>query len=351
MVDKLVPNDPRVTHHTTTLPSGHTYHYLEALPPSGTTPLATVVLVHGFPDLSFGWRYQIPYLTSSLSLRVIIPDMLGYGLTSAPSPIPPYSYKSLCTDLAALITHTSPGSPIILGGHDWGGAIVWRFALRHPSLLQGVFSICTPYNAPNSQGYLPKRTVIEQFLPNFAYQLQFEDTALESRINASGREGIRKFLNILYGSKDETTGKGHFVANVGIDLALFDPEVTVAKSQLLSEEELEFYVTEYERNGIHGPMNYYRTWDVNYQEEAEDLVKEGKSKVLVPGMIVTATRDTALPPAMAAGMEQFFERGLIKKEVNASHWATWENPEEVNKAIGEFVGELLGKGKGFKASI
>ncbi|KAK4196631.1 putative epoxide hydrolase [Triangularia verruculosa] len=347
MVDKLVPNDTRVKHHTTTLPSGHTYHYLEALP-SGT-PAATVVLVHGFPDLSFGWRYQIPYLTS-LSLRVIVPDMLGYGLTSAPSPIPPYSYKSLCADLAALIKLTSPDSPIILGGHDWGGAIVWRFALRHPELLTGVFSICTPYNAPNSQGYLPKKTVIEQFLPNFAYQLQFEDTALEEKINAAGREGIKKFLNILYGSKDEKTGKTHFVANVGIDLGLFDEGVTVADSKLLSGEELEFYVGEYARNGIHGPLNYYRTWDVNYEEEAADLAKEGKDKIEVPGMIVTATRDAALPPAMAANMEQFFPRGLVKHEVQASHWATWENPGEVNKAVGGFVEQLLGKGK-VKASI
>ncbi|VBB86476.1 Putative epoxide hydrolase [Podospora comata] len=350
MVDKLVPNDPRVKHHTTTLPSGHTYHYLEALPSSGT-PAATVVLIHGFPDLSFGWRHQIPFLTS-LSLRVIVPDMLGYGLSSAPSPIPPYSYKSLSTDLASLIQLVSPSHPIILGGHDWGGAIVWRLALRHPALILGVFSICTPYNAPNSQGYIPKKVLIDQFLPNFAYQLQFEDPTLENKIQAAGRDGIRKFLNILYGSKDGKTGKGHFVANVGIDLSLFDEGVKVEKSELLSEEELEFYVDQYERNGVHAPMNYYRTWDVNYEEEKADLVKEGKSKVEVPGMILTATRDTALPPKMADNMEQFFPRGLIKREVEASHWATWENPEEVNKAIGEFVGELLkGRAKEFKASI
>lgn len=77
--DKLVPNDPRVTHHTVTL-NGHKWHYLLGTPPS---PVGTILLVHGHPDLAFGWRYQVPHLLS-LNLRVIVPDMLGYGDTDAP---------------------------------------------------------------------------------------------------------------------------------------------------------------------------------------------------------------------------------------------------------------------------
>lgn len=79
--DKLVPNDPRVTHHNVTL-NGHKWHYLLGTPPSGT-PAGTILLVHGHPDLAFGWRYQVPHLLS-LNLRVIVPDMLGYGDTDAP---------------------------------------------------------------------------------------------------------------------------------------------------------------------------------------------------------------------------------------------------------------------------
>lgn len=77
--DKLVPNDPRVTHHNVTL-NGHKWHYLLGTPPS---PVGTILLVHGHPDLAFGWRYQVPHLLS-LNLRVIVPDMLGYGDTDAP---------------------------------------------------------------------------------------------------------------------------------------------------------------------------------------------------------------------------------------------------------------------------
>jgi soluble epoxide hydrolase / lipid-phosphate phosphatase len=36
--------------------------------------------IHGFPDLSAGWRYQIP-LFLELGCRVVVPDMMGYGET------------------------------------------------------------------------------------------------------------------------------------------------------------------------------------------------------------------------------------------------------------------------------
>jgi pimeloyl-ACP methyl ester carboxylesterase len=59
MVDKLTPTDSRVQHHTLTIPnSSKTYHYLLAEPPSGTTPSGTALLIHGFPDLAFAWRYR-----------------------------------------------------------------------------------------------------------------------------------------------------------------------------------------------------------------------------------------------------------------------------------------------------
>lgn len=39
-----------------------------------------IILLHGFPDLWYGWRYQIPYLVSK-GYRVITPDLRGYGQT------------------------------------------------------------------------------------------------------------------------------------------------------------------------------------------------------------------------------------------------------------------------------
>ena len=75
------------------------------------------MLVHGFPDLSYGWRYQIPYLTA-LGYQVIAPDMLGYGRSSAPLGTRPYSLKSMSDNLAQLIEEVVSPEQVILGSHD-----------------------------------------------------------------------------------------------------------------------------------------------------------------------------------------------------------------------------------------
>jgi pimeloyl-ACP methyl ester carboxylesterase len=160
MVDKITPNDSRVQYKTANL-NGVTYSYILAEPQG--QPLSTVFLVHGWPDLSLGWRYQVPLLVS-LGLRVVVPDMMGYGGTDAPESPTFYTYKRASDDLAELAKQIGASS-IILGGHDWGGAVVYRFALRYPKLVSAVFSVCTPFAPPR------KEFVDATVLPNFKYQV------------------------------------------------------------------------------------------------------------------------------------------------------------------------------------
>lgn len=61
-----------------------------------------VFLIHGFPDLSFGWHNQISFL-SSLGYRVFAPDILGYARTSTPEDLELYYEKNMAADLASLI--------------------------------------------------------------------------------------------------------------------------------------------------------------------------------------------------------------------------------------------------------
>lgn len=105
------------------------------------------------------------------------------------------------------------------------------------------------------------------------------------------------------------------------------------------------------RNGLHGPLNWYRTGEVNFDEERE-VAAEGPARwrVKMPAMMISAKRDPFLPPWMSANMDRLFD-DLVKHEVDASHWALWEAPNEVNGYIGEFVKHVLGGGKPLKASI
>lgn len=337
--DKLTPNDPRVTHHTFTIDDTKSYHYILANP-SGT-PRATVLLIHGFPDLGFGWRYQVPHLLS-LGLRVIVPDALGYGRSSAPQDLASYSLKSMSADMIALSDHVlgSEKEPIILGGHDWGGALVWRLALWYPERIRAVFSVCTPYGPP-SKTYLSPEQVVQR-LPNFTYQLQLIGPEVEEKIK--GETVTRQFFNGIFGGR-AADGGGILEVSKGV---VFERLDSIGNATLLTPEEVEFYAQEYQRNGMRGPLNWYRTRKVNYDEELE-LIEKGRGKIAAPSLFVLATKDSALPPAMSAGMEAYFDK-LERKEVVASHWALVEAAEEVNGHVGWWLEGVLG-GTGFKASI
>ncbi len=60
-------------------PTQRRYHYLDHRPPPGVPERATLLLLHGFPDFSEGWRSVIAPLRLA-GFRLIIPDLLGYVL-------------------------------------------------------------------------------------------------------------------------------------------------------------------------------------------------------------------------------------------------------------------------------
>ncbi|KAM0276288.1 hypothetical protein ACHAQH_006918 [Verticillium albo-atrum] len=190
------------TRHYTRIGS-NTYHYLLSKPKG--TPLGTVVLLHGFPDLSYGWRYQIPSLTAA-GYQVVAPDMLGYGRSSAPRDLRHFTLKNMSDDLASLIkTIVGNHEQVILGGHDWGGAMVYRAALWHPSLYKGIFSVATPYFPPTTTYVDLADQIAAGMTPSFGYQLQFRDPAVDAKLR--GADKIRQTLLALYGGR---TPQGEF---------------------------------------------------------------------------------------------------------------------------------------------
>ncbi|KAL1655739.1 hypothetical protein SLS61_001763 [Didymella pomorum] len=135
-VQPIRPNgDERIQHKTAVL-NGFTYHYLYAVPNSGKW-IDTVFLIHGWPDLSMGWRYQIPLLVH-LGFRVVAPDMMGYGET------------------------------------------------------------VTPYTAPHKE-YFSTEQLVKGPLPQFAYQLHLASGEVEKSVNDEATIG--QFLRGTYGAK------------------------------------------------------------------------------------------------------------------------------------------------------
>ena len=335
-------NDPRVELKSAHL-NGRTYGYIYMPRASNTPNNGTILLIHGFPDISFGWRYQIPFL-ASLGLDVLAPDCMGYGRTDSPSHgIIDFTYKRIASDMAELC-HQLHLSQVILGGHDWGGAIVYRIALLKPQLIKALFVICTPYNPPVPV-YTPLAIQVATKLPNFGYQLVFASGVLEEQCNTP--LGIRQFLANMFGAR---TPKGEFAFTAEGGPVLSKQKEIEKPSKLISNEELDFYVQEYARHGLRGPLNWYRTQEQNFVDDYAFFFKNGKEMekrvhVEQETLFVLARKDQALKPWMAEKMEARIPK-LVRRDVDAGHWCLWERPEEMNGYIGDWLKErVFGEGK------
>jgi pimeloyl-ACP methyl ester carboxylesterase len=114
-------------------------------------------------------------------------------------------------------------------------------------------------------------------------------------------------------------------------------------------QELEFYSNEFARSGVHGPrmhfniysvgivlifvtVNWYRTREVNYKDELDILDRQ----IQIPTLFIQALRDKALPPHLGKSMAKQVPR-LTLKQVNTSHWALWEKPDEVNDVLATWL--------------
>ncbi|KAG6173806.1 hypothetical protein E4U34_007233 [Claviceps purpurea] len=333
---KLVPHDPRVREETAEI-RGKTYSYIIG-EPKNQQPIDTVFLIHGWPDLNFGWRSQIPFLMS-LGFRVVAPSMVGYAGTSRPEDLKQWSFKSVAADIRALATKfVGEDGQIILGGHDWGGAVVWRVALWHPKLIKAVFSVCTPFHAPNPNWVSLEDHLAAGRLENFRYQLQLAGPDVEEGLQTEQR--IHQFLNGMFGGRGPN-GEYGFTTSGG---AQFDNLALLGPSPLLSREEVDYYAAQYMLQPsppMRGPLNWYRTRRINYEEEVE--LAGSFTQVEPPALFIAATKDAALPPAMSSGMEKYF-KDLTRGEVEATHWALVEATEQVNNQIVEWLVKVLPDG-------
>ena len=125
--------------------NGQTFHVVTAGPLDGPP----VVLLHGFPELSWGWRHQIEPLAAR-GFRVVAPDQRGYGLSSKPAGVRAYRIDTLAADVVAL-AQALGHRRFSLVGHDWGGIVAWRVASDHADHVGRLAII----NAPNLDVALP----------------------------------------------------------------------------------------------------------------------------------------------------------------------------------------------------
>ena len=107
----------------------------------GKGPL--IVLMHGFPEFWYSWRYQIPFLAEH-GYTVVAPDLRGYNETDRPRN--GYDIPTLLRDIEGLIKDLGQQKASIVG-HDWGGVLAWTFAINYPAMTESLIVMNAPHPA------------------------------------------------------------------------------------------------------------------------------------------------------------------------------------------------------------
>uniref|UniRef100_A0A3Q2CHD4 Epoxide hydrolase 2 n=1 Tax=Cyprinodon variegatus TaxID=28743 RepID=A0A3Q2CHD4_CYPVA len=292
-------------------------HYVEM----GSGP--PVLLCHGFPESWYSWRYQIPALAAA-GFRVLALDMKGYGESTAPPDIEEYSQEQLCK--------------VTLVGHDWGGALVWTMARYYPERIRAVASLNTPLFPPD-----PSAPVTEKLkaLPIFDYQIYFQKPGVAE---AELEKDLERTFKIFFSSSSEDWGSCWVLGSAG-GLFVGLPE-QIPRSAMLTEADLQYYVSQFRESGFRGPLNWYRNNQANWKW----MCSLGCFQVLVPALMVTAGKDPVLLPALSQGMEDLIpnlSRGHIE---DCGHWTQMDKPAETNNILISWLKETHGKAGGVQVA-
>ena len=102
-----------------------------------------VVLLHGFPQTSWSWRGVWPALADA-GFRVVAPDLRGYSPGARPQDVEAYEMRCLVGDVVGLLDHLGVRSAHVVG-HDWGAAIAWHLAGRHPERVRTLTTVSVPH--------------------------------------------------------------------------------------------------------------------------------------------------------------------------------------------------------------
>lgn len=283
-----------------------------------------VIFCHGFPELAFSWRHQLDAFAAA-GRWAIAPDQRGYGLTDRPERVEDYDLEHLTADIAGLMD-TLGIERAILCGHDWGGMVVWQFALRYPERTAGVIGVNTPFIP---RGEIDPIAGMRAAFGEDMYIVWFQKPGeADAALAADPERTMRFFMRRpqLTLKEYEALPAEMKTLALGEGLKAFDAAADTA--QLLDDAEVAAFADTFARTGFTGGINWYRNFTRNWERSA-GLVE----KVDAPALMVMAENDVVLSPAMTEGMERYvpdLERHLVER---SGHWTQQEYPEEVNRAL------------------
>ena len=130
-----------------------------------------VLLIHGFPDTSQVWRYQIPALVKA-GFRVIAPDVRGFGNSDKPQEKEAYDLTVLVGDMINLMAQLGIEKAHVVG-HDMGSAIAWVMASFFPQRVNRLVSLSVGHPMANRE----RKSIEQREKAWYMLLFQFKGTA------------------------------------------------------------------------------------------------------------------------------------------------------------------------------
>jgi pimeloyl-ACP methyl ester carboxylesterase len=300
----------------------------------------TIILLHGFPELAYSWRHQVPALVAA-GHRVIVPDQRGYGLTEAPEKISDYDMQHLTDDIAGMMD-TLGVEKAVFCGHDWGAFVLWALPFYMPERVLGLAGFNLPYK-PRRE--LDPVTMFNHVFGEENYINYFQtpgnaETLFERDIEKTFRFFMRKSRvakREMVGDEKETP-----INTPKLDLqnAFKTDESTWSGEVLLSEEEVAFYAKNFSRNGFRGPINWYRNMKRNWQDAERFQPDFNVAPTLdFPTLMVTAQNDPVCPPSISDDLGDYCPNLTMYLVKTSGHWTQQEAPDEVNDVLLAWLSE------------
>jgi pimeloyl-ACP methyl ester carboxylesterase len=316
--------------HRTIATNGVRLHVAEC----GTGP--SVVLVHGFPESWYSWRYQLPALAAA-GYHAVAVDVRGYGRSSKPARVDDYRMLKNVGDIVGL-AQSLGGERVTLVGHDWGAPIVWTSALLRSDLFRGVAGLSVPYAPPTPHvGPSPLERMRALAGKDEFYADYFQ---IPGRAEAEIEQDVRRWLLGFYWCASGDVVNGPNIALVERGKQLRDRFVYPERMpRWLSDAELDVYAREFEYSGFFGPLCRYR----NVDRDWEDLAAFAERPIELPALFIGGSKDGPTiwgAPAIARFAETLPQlRGSHILE-GAGHWIQQERPQETNARLLEFLRQI-----------
>jgi len=296
----------------------------------GTGPL--VLLIHGWPESWYSWRHQMVAL-SAAGYHVVAPDMRGYGGSDAPDAVSDYDIDHLSGDVVGILDVLGEETAILVG-HDWGSVLAWPTALLYPERFTALVNMSVPYYGRGEMS--PIDLFKTQFGDNFFYMLYFQEPELAEKEFDADPRGI---LSRLYTSP-ETPRENPEITDPKMSAGGWIPRLGMPKElpPWLSQEDLDYYVSEFKQAGFRGGINYYR----NFHRNWEITPQLTNAQIVQPTLFIAGSKDMVIGGASAESLRKFMQKSVpdLKDVIlfpEIGHWVQQEAPKETNEAILNFL--------------